>query len=150
MVMQYTLARDMIVQVLLGDSVTWWEVEALDNIGEDPAANEVMTDKTTYGDNGNYGGIKMQVGAALALTGKKAADSITGVQVPGQLRCSTLAAGVAYAGLGQVRWRDELETSWKVWTEATFSRGAGTGGNNDLRTFACTIGRNGTTTTVAV
>lgn len=150
MTMQYVSARDLVVQVLAADATTWVEVEGLNSVGMDPSANEVMADKTVYGSDGNYSGIKMQVGASLDLQGLKLKDSITGVQATGQLRCTTLAAAVAYAGLGQVRFRDEIDTLWTVWTEATFSVGAQTGGNNDLRSFACAVGRNGASSTASV
>ena len=152
MVMQYVPARDMVVQVLAADGTTWGEVEGLDDIGLDPSAQEVMTDKTTYGSGGLYEGLKIQVGAEVQLTGKLMKDSVSGAQAPYQLRCTVLAAALAYAGLGQVRFRaSELtDTTWTKWGEATFSLGNSGGGNNDLRTFTCKVGRNGASSSESV
>lgn len=152
MVMQYVPARDMVVQVLQADNVTWTTVEGLNSIGSDPSANEQMTEKVTYGSAGNYEGIKMQVGHSLELSGLLSKDSITGAIASGQGRITTLSAAVAYASLGQVRFRESgtTDTQWIRWNEATFSRSASTGGNNDLRTFGATISRNGAATLEAV
>jgi len=152
MVMQYVPARDMVVQVLQADGTTWTTVEGLNSIGSDPAANEAMTEKTTYGSAGSYESIKMQVGHSLELAGLLSKDSVTGALASGQARITTLAALVSYAGLGQVRFRESgtTDTQWIKWAEATFSRGASNGANNDLRTFAATLGRNSTATLEAV
>lgn len=152
MVMQYVPARDMVVQVLQSDGTTWTTVEGLNSIGSDPSANEQMTDKDTYGSAGNYESLKMRVGHALELAGLLSKDSVTGALASGQARITTLAALVGYAGLGQVRFRESgtTDTLWTKWTEAVFSRGASAGGNNDLRSFAATLSRNGAATTEAV
>lgn len=152
MAMQYVPARDMVVQVLQADGTTWTTVEGLNSIGSDPSANEVMTDKTTYGSVGNYESIKMQIGHSLELAGMLSKDSITGALASAQARITTLAALVAYAGLGQARFRESgtTDTQWVKWTEATFSRGASTGDNNALRSFGATIGRNGAAVLEAV
>jgi len=152
MAYQYVPARDMVVQVLQSDATTWTEVEGLDTVGLDPAAREQMTDKGTYGSGGYDEQVKMQLGAQIELSGFLMKDSVTGAQAPGQARCATLAAALAYAGLGQVRFRlsDVTDTVWTVWTEATFSLGAQTGDKNALRNFVCTIGRNGQPSTAAV
>lgn len=148
MAYQYVPARDMVVQVLQADGITWTTVEGLNSITSDPAANEVIGDKETYGSAGNYDGIKMRVGHALTLAGLLSKDSITGALAPGQARITTLAAALAYAGLGQVRLRESgtTDTQWLRWPEAVFSRNASGGGNNDLRAFGATIQRNGTAT----
>lgn len=143
-------ARSTVVQVLQADGTTWTEIEGVTSVALDPAANEVMTDKATYGHDGHASNIKMQVGAALAIGYQKWADSITSARPPGQSRIETLAAAVAWAGIGQVRLREELDTVWTVWPEATFSVGAATGGVNDLRTGTYTIGRNLPSTSAAV
>lgn len=150
MVFQPLPARSTIVQVLQADGTTWTEIEGVESVAIDPSANEVMADKGTYGHDGHASNIKLQVGASLSIGFQKYADSITGARAPGQLRIETLAAAVAWAGLGQVRLREELDTQWTVWPEATFSAGAQTGDKNALRVGTYTIGRNLPSTTAAV
>jgi hypothetical protein len=149
MAYQFLPARNMICQVQQVDGITWTQVEGQTQIGLDASANEVMTETTTYGSNGNYEELPMQRGKAISLQGMKMVDSITGLQAPGQARCATLAEGVAYSGVGAVRFRDPLETQWKVWSTATFSVGDQSGGNNDMRGWTCTIRRSGAGTLTA-
>lgn len=143
-------ARSTIVQVLQADGTTWTEIEGVESVDIDLSANEVMADKGTYGHDGHASNIKMQVGAALAISYQKYVDSVTGAQAPGQARVQTLAEAVAWAGLGQIRLRDELDTNWRRWPEATFSAGALTGDKNALRVGTYTIGRNLPSVTEAV
>lgn len=150
MALQPLPARDMIVQVLQADGVTWTELEGITACDIDLSAGEVFTDKTSYANAGNQSQLKMQAGAALAITYQKWVDTITGAQAPGQARVQSLADTVGWANLGQVRFREELSTQWTHWTEATHSAGAQTGGVNDLRTGTYTLGRNGASSLAAV
>lgn len=143
-------ARDTIVQVLQTDSTTWTELEGVTGCDLDLSRGEVFADKTSYANAGSQSQIKMQRGAALAVTYQKWVDTITAVQAPGQLRVQTLADSIGWANLGQVRFRDLGQTQWTVWTETAFSVGAQTGGVNDLRTGTYTLIRNGTSTTAPV
>lgn len=149
MVMQYVPARSLIVQVLQADATTWTQVEGMNQIGVDYAANEVMEETTTYADNGNYAELPMQRGRALNLQGLLMKDSVTGVQAPGQLRLQTLAEGVAYAGVGAVRFRHPLDTQWKKFDTTTVSVGEQGGGNNNMTGFSATVRRSGATTLTA-
>jgi hypothetical protein len=143
-------ARTTILQVLEADGTTWTEIEGVNLIGTDPSANEVMVDKGTYGHDGHASNIKTQVGATISVDYLKYVDSVTGAQAPGQLRLQTLAEALLWDGIGQVRIRDELDTVWKRWPEATFSSGMITGDKNALRAGGFTISRNLPSVTEAV
>lgn len=150
MAMQYVPARDMVVQVRQADGVTWSEVEGLSTIGEDPSVGEQYADATVNADQGRPVELATQRGAALDLSGLRMRDTITGAHPVGQARCYTLADGLMYANVGAVRWRDNLETQWKVWETATFRRRAESGDSKALKTFSMLLVRNGAGTTAAV
>ncbi|MDT5016713.1 MAG: hypothetical protein QOD39_2873 [Mycobacterium sp.] len=143
-------ARDLIFQVSDGAaSPTWLGVAALKQFVLNPGEQEQATDITTYDSAGNYEELVMQRGASIKAEGSMHKDHLTGVQDTGQARCETLAAAVAYASQGAVRFRYPADTTWKVWPTATFRLGDQGGDNNAVTTWSVTIMRSGASTTAA-
>jgi hypothetical protein len=152
MVLVQVPARDMIVQILADDATTWVAVGGLKNIKLDPSANGEMEETTTYGSAGAYEEVPMQRGALIELEGAYLEDNITGAQDTGQALCETRGTAVGYAGVGKVRFRHPLATTWRVWTTpgATFELSDQGGGNNNMISWGAKIRRSGVTTTAAV
>lgn len=144
-------ARDLIVQVSDGAaSPTWLGIAALKQITLNPGEQEQATETTTYDSVGNYEELKMQRGASIKLEGFMHKDHLTGVQDPGQARCEVLAAALAYASLGAIRFRHPADTVWRVWNTATFSPGEQGGDNNAVTSWSMTVMRsNASSTAVA-
>lgn len=142
-------ARDIIVQVRAADGTTWLGIKDLTSIVPKPGSDEEKATTTTNDSGGNAEGEIMQRGYAMDLEGLKNLDHITGAADPGQARCEDLATRVGYDSLGAIRFRHPLDSTWKVWAEATFSVGDGGGGTNAKVTWKCTITRSGATTTTA-
>jgi hypothetical protein len=144
------LMRDMVVQVQSDDGLTWLAVAGRNNITINPSENEEVADATDMDSDGEYKGVPMQRGASFALEGFLMADHLTDSEDPGQARCMELAAAKGYEGLGAIRFRRPAATMWKIWTEAIFSAGEQSGGNNGLTSWSCTVTRSGPSTTAAV
>lgn len=149
MAMRRVPARDIIVQVQKAD-LSWVGIAGLNNVVFNPGENEEKTETTEYNSAGAYEELAMQRGASMQLEGNLRKDHITDAQDEGQARCETIAAAVAYASLGSIRFRHPASTTWKVWPEATFSLGEQGGGNNDMTSWSCGVTRSGASTTAAV
>lgn len=144
-------ARLMVIQVESSTPGSYLEVGFLNSVSYNPADREEFTDRTTYQDAGRPRQRKMQGSESLTLEGLKGRDGQTWVSDPGQLRIQTLAKALGNSGVGKVRWRDASDVStWEVWPQATFSLAEQSGGNNDMRTWGCTIFLDGEATTEAV
>jgi hypothetical protein len=142
------LSRDTIYQVCAADGTTWLGIDGINKGTVNPGSNSANADITTFSSAGQYEQLMMQRGASISLEGFRVTDLTTGVQDAGQARCETLATAVGYASQGKFRFRDPLDTVWKVWT-ATFEIGEQGGGNNDPKSWKVDVTRSGASTTMA-
>ncbi len=149
MVAQKLNARDMIIQISDNAAVpVWTDIAGLTSFKYDPAKEEKAADTTTFQSAGNFEHEIMQRGAMISLDGWRIADSVTGVQDPGQARVEVQHALLGPASRGSVRFRHILDTTWKVWN-ATVTLGAQDGKTNDKLGWACGFARCGASTTTA-
>ena len=150
MALQKILARDIIIQVESSVTNTWFTVEGLTSATPNPGEDAEDTDVTDFQSAGRPEFLPTQRGASLGMEGWKILDSITGDPAPGQGRLELLADTLGYAGIARLRFRQPLETTWKVWN-AVFTPGEiGGGGNNDAGGWNMTAKRSGASTTAAV
>lgn len=151
MAQEPVLARYLVIEVAASTPDTWIELGFLNSVSYNPADREEFTDITVYKDKGRPRQRKTQQSESLTCEGLKGRDGQTFVSDPGQLRVETLAKALGNAGVGKVRWRDADDVdTWELWPEATFSLGEQSGGNNDPRSWGCTIFLDGEATTAAV
>ncbi|MEO6081930.1 MAG: hypothetical protein ABIQ18_02360 [Umezawaea sp.] len=143
-------ARDLIVQVESSTPGTWLGISGLNSGTFNPSESEEETDTTEFESAGEAEQEIMQRGASVKLEGFKKLDNITGGPDLGQDRCELLATKKAAESLGSIRFRHPLNTTWKVWPQATFSAGEQGGGNNDKTSWSMTIKKSGQSTTAAV
>lgn len=141
-------ARDLTVQVEDAVPDTWLDIAGINSTAIDPSQNAEEADRTTYDSNGQYEGVIMQRGATLEVSGLRMKDTTTGAVDPGQARVDALAAQVADASLGRIRFAYTVDAEWKVWT-ATVTPGSRSGNPNADRTWGATFRRSGPSTTMA-
>lgn len=150
MALRKILARDIIIQVESLTPNTWYQLEGLTsatpNFGEDAEDADI----TDFDSAGRPEFLPVQRGASLGVEGYKLLDSITGDGAPGQARCTTLSDTLGYPGQGRIRFRQPLETTWKIWTAVLTPGEIGGGGNNDPGNYNMTIKRSGAASEVAV
>lgn len=107
-------------------------------------------DTTVFGSGGRAETQNMQEGKTLTLSGFRLIDPATGALDPAQGLAEAQAARLGTDSLVGFRFAAPGETTWTVWTNATFQLGESGGGNNDKNTWACTVTRSGPQTTAAI
>jgi hypothetical protein len=142
-------ARDIIVQVEDSTPDSWLGVENLATATVNPGEQEEVAVTTDFDSEGNYEEEKMQRGASMALAGQELKDDLTGALQPGRARVEAMAAQVAHASLGRIRFRHPVDPNWVIWP-CTFSLGEKGGDTNVKSAWAATITRSGPSSTVAV
>lgn len=107
-------------------------------------------DTTVFGSGGRAETQNMQEGKTLTLSGFRLIDPATGALDPAQALAEAQAARLGTDSLVGFRFAAPGETTWTVWTNATFQLGESGGGNNDKATWAVTVTRSGPQTTAAI
>lgn len=151
MTLQKILARDTIVQVESATPNVWLSVEGITSVTPNFGEDAEDTETTDFNSGGRPEFLPTQRGVSLGLEGQKILDSITGDDAPGQARCELLSDTLGYSGLGRLRFRQPLQTTWRLWNQALFTPAeVGSGGNNDTGSWNMTIKRSGAGATASV
>lgn len=150
MALQKILAREVVVQIETSTPNTWISIEGMTSATPNPGEGAENTDVTDFNSAGRPEAIPTARGASMAIEGFKLLDSITGDDAPGQLRCETLGDTLGYSGLGRLRFRHPLQTTWKLWTVVNTPGEIGGGGNNDAGSWNMTLLRSGAASSAAV
>ena len=144
------LARDIIIQIESSTPNTWYSIEGLTSATPNPGEDAEDTDVTDFNSAGRPEYIPTQRGASISMEGWKLLDSVTGDDAPGQGRAETLADVLGYDGIGRLRFRHPLQTTWKVWNAVLTPGEIGGGGNNDAGAWNLVAKRSGAASSASV
>jgi hypothetical protein len=106
-------------------------------------------DTTTFGSNGRAETQNMQEGMSLQLEGFRLKDPSTGALDAAMALAEAQAARLGNDSQVGFRFAAPGDSTWEVWTDATFQLGDQGGGNNDKVGWAVTVTRSGPSTTAA-
>ncbi|MFF1790748.1 phage tail tube protein [Kitasatospora sp. NPDC058243] len=141
-------ARNYLFQVAVGATPTWNSIAGLKSFSHNPGDHDSHTESTDFDSQGQYEEIVLQRGGSLKLEGLRRIDKVTGLADPGQAALDALAQGLVDASIGQIRFRHQSETQWRVWNCTAKSAELG-GDTNALGKWGMELTRTGAETYMA-